>query len=65
ADLPSATGVFGFMFGIGSVMGPSISGLAIDFWDPHGLPLAIAIFYLIFLPLPLIAWWRRRRQANG
>ena len=64
ADLPSATAVFGFMFGIGSVMGPALSGLAIDIWDPHGLPFAIAIFYLVFLPLPLVAWWRRR-QADG
>jgi MFS family permease len=64
ADLPSATVVFGFMFGIGSVMGPSLSGLAIDIWDPHGLPVVIAIFYFIFLPLPLIAWWRRRQARR-
>jgi len=30
ADLPSATAVFGFMFGLGSLIGPSISGIAID-----------------------------------
>jgi MFS family permease len=61
ADLPSATAVFGAMFGIGSVMGPAISGLAIDVWDPHGLPLVVALFYLIFLPMPLIAYLRRKR----
>jgi predicted MFS family arabinose efflux permease len=61
ADLPSATAVFGFMFGIGSFMGPAISGVAIDLWDPHGLPLVVALFYLVYLPVPLIAYLRRGR----
>ena len=64
ADLPSATAVFGFMFGAGSVMGPALSGLAIDAWDPHGLIAALALFHLAYLPLPLAAWYRRRRAAR-
>jgi hypothetical protein len=42
-------------------MGPAVSGFAIDIWDPHGLPLVVAMFYLIFLPFPLIAYVRRKR----
>ena len=64
ADLPSATAVFGFMFGCGSLIGPSIAGVAIDLWDPHGLPAAIALFYLAFLPMPILAWLRRNRAAE-
>ncbi len=64
ADLPSATAVFGFMFGIGSFMGPAISGIAIDLWNPHGLPFVVALFYLAFLPLPLVAYFRRRRETR-
>ena len=64
ADLPTATAVFGAMFGIGSVMGPAISGIAIDVWDPHGLPLMVAVFYLAFLPLPVVAYLRQRRQRR-
>lgn len=64
ADLPSATAVFGFMFGIGSFMGPAISGVAIDLWDPHGLPFVVALFCLAYLPLPLVAYIRQKRQAR-
>ena len=63
ADLPSATAVFGFMFGIGSVMGPALSGFAIDAWDPHGLIAAVALFHLLYLPLPLAAWLRQRKRG--
>ncbi|MBT7645756.1 MAG: MFS transporter, partial [Rhodospirillaceae bacterium] len=51
ADLPSATAVFGLMFGTGSIMGPALSGVAIDGWDPHGLFVAILLFHLVLLPL--------------
>ena len=64
ADLPSATAVFGLMFGTGSIIGPALGGVAIDFWDPHGLVLAILLFHLVLLPLPLAAW-RRRGRAEG
>ena len=60
-DLASATAVFGFMFGIGSFLGPGLSGLAIDLWDPHGLPAIVALFYLLYLPLPILAWRRKKR----
>ncbi len=63
ADLPSATAIFGFMFGIGSFMGPALSGVAIDLWNPHGLPFVIALYYLLFLPFPLVAYLRHRREA--
>ena len=63
ANLPTATAVFGFMFGVGSVLGPALSGVAIDLWNPHGLPLVIALFYLVFLPLPIVAFLRQRRSA--
>jgi len=65
AELPTATAIFGFMFGIGSFMGPAISGVAIDMWNPHGLPLVVALFYLAFLPLPIIAYLRRGRVVPG
>jgi len=61
ADLASATAVFGFMFGIGSFLGPGLSGIAIDLWDPHGLPAIVALFYLLYLPLPILAWRRKKR----
>ena len=65
ADLPSATAVFGFMFGIGSFMGPAISGIAIDLWNPHGLPFVVALYFLIFLPMPIVAYIKQRRAARA
>ncbi len=64
ADLPSATAVFGLMFGTGSILGPALGGIAIDLWDPHGLVAAILLFHLVLLPLPLAAWRRRGRPAG-
>lgn len=64
ADLPSATAVFGFMYGCGSIAGPAVSGFAMEWWDPHGLPASLALYFLIFLPLPLIAWMRKRRSED-
>ena len=60
ADLPSATTVFGMMFCTGSIMGPAIGGLAMDLWNPHGLAGAVLVFHLLLLPLPILAWIRRR-----
>ena len=65
ADLPSATTVFGMMFCTGSIMGPAVSGLAMDLWDPHGLAGAVLLFHLLLLPLPLVAWMRRHARPRS
>jgi MFS family permease len=62
ADLPSATAIFGVMYGAGSFVGPGLAGAGIDIWDPHGLPLIVAVMYLGFLPLPVIAYLKRRSK---
>ena len=64
ADLPSATAVFGVMFGIGSLLGPALGGIAMDAWDPHGLPLVVGLLFLAMLSLSLSTWHRRRSRAR-
>ena len=61
ADLAAASALFGIMFGGGSVLGPPLGGLAMDFFGPHGLPLALTLLFALFLPLPVVAWLRGRR----
>lgn len=59
ADLAAASALFGVMWGGGSILGPPIGGLAMEL-HPHGVPLALALLFLLFLPLPLGAWLRHR-----
>lgn len=60
ADLAAAAAVFGVMWGVGSVLGPPIGGLAMEHFPPHGLPWALALVFLAFAPWPALGWWRRR-----
>ncbi|MCZ6721267.1 MAG: MFS transporter [Proteobacteria bacterium] len=62
ADLAAATALFGVMWGVGSVIGPPLGGIGIELWDPHGMPVAVALMLAVFLPLPVIAYIRRRRS---
>jgi len=56
--------VFGFMFGIGSIMGPALGGAAMDIWDPQGLVAVFVVIHLAVLPVPLMAWWRARQASR-
>ncbi len=58
ADLVSINASFVFLWGLGDVVGPSISGAAIDIWGPDGLPATGAVVCALFLVF--IAWQRRR-----
>jgi MFS family permease len=61
ADLASASGAFGLMWGIGMIAGPPLGGMGMRLSDPHGLIIVIATLLLAFLPLPVIAWARKPR----
>jgi MFS family permease len=65
ADLVAASALYGIMWGIGSVLGPPIGGVAMDFFPPHGVPLSIAILFAAFLLPAAIACVRRYRSAPG
>ncbi len=62
ADLAAASALYGLMFGMGSILGPPVSGLAMESLPPHGMPLSIALMYAVFLPIPVIALLRNRRR---
>src|SRR5262249_50238226 len=62
AELASANAVFIMVYELGSVVGPVVSGSAMDAWDPHGFLLAIGLAGVIFLAL---AWlWHPPARAE-
>jgi MFS family permease len=65
ADLAAASALFGVLWGSGSILGPSVGGLAMDFTGPHGLPLALALLSGLFLLLPAGAWLRQRKAGHS
>ena len=65
ADLVAASALYGIMWGLGSVLGPPIGGVAMDFFPPHGVPLSIAVLFAAFLPPAAISCVRRYRSAPG
>ena len=60
AELSAAATVFSIMFAAGSIIGPPISGAAMELVGIHGMPLVLALAYLCVLPLPVIAYLRRQ-----
>lgn len=65
ADLAAASALFGMMWGLGTVVGPQLGGLSYDQFPPHGIPLAVAALTVALLPVPTLAWLRRRSKARA
>lgn len=62
AELAAAASLFGVMWGLGSVLGPPLGGVAMEARE-HGLPLALGLVFLLFAPWPLWRWWRAARAG--
>ena len=64
AELVTANAAFGFLWGLGSLSGPPLTGMAMDVWDPNGfsgLMLSVTLLFLGLTALRRIHVWRRRR----
>ncbi len=61
-DLLVANAAFILAYELGGAVGPALGGAAMDLWDPHGLPLAVAGALAGFL---LFAALRRSRGARN
>lgn len=49
--LAEANAAFVFMYGVGALVGPPAAGLAMDLWDPHGLPAFLGLVCGLYLAL--------------
>ncbi|SON55977.1 putative MFS family transporter protein [Hartmannibacter diazotrophicus] len=47
-DLALANAAFIFMYGVGMLGGPALSGFALDAFDPYGMPLTLAVILAIY-----------------
>ncbi|MGP1274408.1 MAG: MFS transporter [Caulobacterales bacterium] len=57
-QLAAANAAFIFAYGSGSLIGPPLGGLAMDWIDPHGFLLALSLVAAIYLPMALKSWRR-------
>lgn len=57
ADLAQANAAFVLSYAIGMVIGPQLTGLLMDFSDPHGFAFSLCAMFLAFIALAL---FRRR-----
>ena len=49
ADLASANSAYAILYATGTMAGPSLGGVAMDLWNPHGLVLVLALIPAIFV----------------
>jgi hypothetical protein len=47
ALLLAGNSAFGVMWGLGGIIGPSVSGVAMDLMGPEGLPLTLGVLFAI------------------
>jgi MFS family permease len=63
-DLAVANAAFIVCYELGTVTGPTIAGVAMDLWDPHGLTLTIAVPSLLFAGLAFVRWRAGRDERR-
>ncbi|MCC3304710.1 MFS transporter [Sneathiella sp. HT1-7] len=61
-DLVTATAAVGMLWGLGSLLGPVLAGVAMEIIKPHGMPLTFAAACLLFV-LVAANHLRRSRKA--
>ncbi len=55
-DLAVANIALGIIWGIGSLTGPSITGVAMDIWDPHGFIIVFISASAVFVLFSSLRW---------
>jgi MFS family permease len=61
ALLAAATTLFTACWGAGTVMGPLLVGIGMDRFGATHMATIILLIFAIYLPLPLLSWYRGRR----
>lgn len=64
-DLIFAGTVFNVMWSVGAVVGPPAGGLGMQLWAPHGILAVLATMWILYLPVPIVAYIRQRRRMEG
>jgi len=61
-ELIAGSAAFSTMWGTGALIGSTLGGVAMHLLGPHGLPIALAAFFVVFLAM---IFWREARRAGG
>jgi hypothetical protein len=56
---------FAVVWGLGGIIGPPYSGVAIDWFGPAGMPLSLATLWLLALAIIAVAGLRTRGRLSG
>jgi MFS family permease len=62
-QLAAASTAFTACWAVGTIAGPMLAGIGMDYFGAERLPLLIGVFFLLYLPLPLREWLAQRRAA--
>jgi len=54
-ELAAANSAFAIIYATGTMAGPSLGGLAMDLWNPHGLVVVLALIPAVFV---MVTAWR-------
>jgi MFS family permease len=65
ALLAPATTLFTACWGLGTVLGPLLVGLGMDWQGEKWMAPAIAVLFALYLPLPLLGWYRGKRAPGA
>lgn len=63
SELATAMAAFGVFWGVGAFAGPAVSGIAMDVWDPYGLPFILVLLSLVIFVLSLRSNFYRPRRV--
>ena len=64
AQLAAATTAFSACWGAGTMLGPLLVGIGMDKLGNDSMVLIIFAMFVVYLPLPVIAWLRSVRQET-
>ncbi len=65
ADLVTANAAFGVLYGVGSLVGPAITGVAMDLDDPNGYAWVMSGICAIFVVFTIVRQRAKRRGDRG
>jgi len=63
AELVTANAATGFLWGVGSLVGPAAGGYAMKLYDPHGMPIVFAVISIAFVAIAL--WQKLKMRARS
>jgi cyanate permease len=61
AQLAAATTAFSACWGAGTMLGPLLVGVGMDWLGNWSMVYIIFAIFAVYLPLPVISWWRSLR----